>query len=68
MGDGKCMTITDEDTGGSGDGRGSGDFTGIGCLMGGGTAVHEPKVTYAASSASVGGGVEGVQQRGVDLR
>jgi hypothetical protein len=34
----------------------------------GGTAVHEPEVTCATSSASVGGGVEGMQQHRVDLR
>jgi hypothetical protein len=62
------MTITDDDTGGSGDGRGSREITGLGCHVGGGTAVHEREVTCATSSASVGGGVEGVQQRGVDLR
>jgi hypothetical protein len=60
MGDRKCMTITDDDTGGSDDGRGSGEITGVGCYVGGGTAVHEPEVTGATSRASVGGGVEGM--------
>jgi hypothetical protein len=56
--DGKVVepvTITDDDTGGSGDGRGSGEITGVGCHVGGGTAVHEREVTYATNSASVGG-------------
>jgi hypothetical protein len=67
MGDRKCMTITNNDTRESGDGRGSGEITRIGCHVGGGTAVHEPEVTCATSSASVGGGVEGVQKCRVDL-
>jgi hypothetical protein len=61
MGDRKYITITGDDTGGSGDGRGSIEITGVGCHVGGGTAVHEPEVTCATSSTSVGGRVEGVQ-------
>jgi hypothetical protein len=34
MGDRKCMTITDDDTGGSGDGRGSREITGVRCHVG----------------------------------
>jgi hypothetical protein len=61
MGDRKCITITDDGTGGSGDGRGSGENTRVGCHVGGGTAVHEQEVTCATSSTNVGGIVEGVQ-------
>jgi hypothetical protein len=52
------MTITDDNTGGSGDGRVSGEITRVGCHVGGGTAVHEPVVTCATSSTSGGGSVE----------
>jgi hypothetical protein len=34
MGDRKCMTITDNDTGGSGDGSGSGEITRVRCHVG----------------------------------
>jgi hypothetical protein len=34
MGDRKCMTVTDDDTGGSGDGSGSGEITGVRCHVG----------------------------------
>jgi hypothetical protein len=61
------MTITDDDTGGSGDGRGSGEIIRVGCHVGGVTAVHVPEVTSATCSTSGGGGVESLQQRGVDL-
>jgi hypothetical protein len=48
------MTIIDDDTEGSGDGRGSREIIGVGCHVGGGTAIDEPVVTYATSSTSGG--------------
>jgi hypothetical protein len=67
VGDRKSLTITDNDARGSCGGRGNREVTRMGGHMRRGAGVHEP-ITTAAIGASVGGGVEGLQQRGVDLR
>ena len=54
--DGKSMTVTNDDVGISGDGRGRGKVTGVGSHVSGRAGVHEP-VTAATVGAGGGGGI-----------
>src|SRR4051812_9769492 len=54
--DGKGMTVTNDDAGRSGDGRGRGKVTGVGSHVSGRASVHEP-VTAATVGAGGGGGI-----------
>src|SRR3954468_16276526 len=50
------MTVTNDDAGRSGDGRGRGEVTGVGSHVSGRASVHDP-VTAATVGAGGGGGI-----------
>ena len=66
MGDREGLTIADDYARGSGAGGRSGEVTGMGGHVRGGTSIHEP-VTAATIGARGGGGLEGGEQCGVGV-